>query len=78
MNSCGGCQGQGSHQRHCPRHPDYHPWRRLAEQAENIGDTIGGNDPGLANQAYALSARIKSLIEERPYHARITTAPAAS
>lgn len=64
---CGGCQGLGSHRHHCPRHPDYHPWRLLADQAENIGDTIGGNDPGLANRAYDLSVRIRAAMVDHPF-----------
>lgn len=67
MTDCGGCQGLGSHQRYCPRNPDYHPWRRLADQAEGIGDTIGSNDTGTANQAYALAGRIRELIKEHPW-----------
>jgi hypothetical protein len=51
----------------CPRHPDYHPYKRLALMAEDIGDSIGGSDPGVANQAYALSGEIKRLIAERPW-----------
>lgn len=35
--------------------------------AEDIGDTIGSNDTGVANTAYGLSGRIKELIEQRPY-----------
>lgn len=62
---CGGCRGLGAHQRFCPRHPDYHPWRRLAAMAEDIGDGIGSNDPGLANRAYALSGAINEAIRER-------------
>lgn len=57
----------GSHRRHCPHHPDYHPWRILAEMAEDIGDTIGANDTGIANTAYSLSARIKEAISEHPW-----------
>lgn len=68
MSTCGGCAGQGSHQRLCPRHPDYHPWRRLAVMAEDIGDTIGANDAAVANTAYGLASRIKQLIEERPWN----------
>lgn len=64
---CGGCQGAGSHRRHCPRRPDYHPWRILAERAESIGDSLGGNDPGLANRAYFLAGAIREAIPDHPW-----------
>ena len=64
-DECGGCQGLGNHRRLCPHHPDYHPWRRLAQMAEDIGDTIGSNDPGLANRAYDLAGRINALVRDR-------------
>lgn len=64
---CGGCRGLGAHQKYCPRHPNYHPWRRLADQAEHIGDTIGSNDPAIANAAYSLSGRIRAAMEQHPY-----------
>lgn len=67
MSDCGGCRGLGSHGRYCPRHPDYHPWRILAARAEDIGDQIGGNDPGLANRAYALSGAIRDAIPDHPW-----------
>lgn len=69
-DQCGGCAGLGSHRRLCPRHPDYHPWLRLAVMAEDIGDTIGGNDPGLANQAYSLASRIQEAMKEHPWQRR--------
>jgi hypothetical protein len=52
---------------HCPRHPDYHPWRRLADMAADIGDSVGGSDPGLANRAYALAGAIKEAMPDHPY-----------
>jgi hypothetical protein len=64
---CGGCRGIGSHRRFCPHHPDYHPWKQLAQMAEDIGDRIGSNDTGLANRAYALSGAIKDAIPNHPY-----------
>lgn len=69
MSLCGGCQGIGSHRRLCPRHPDYHPWKRLADMAETIGDTTGSNEPGIANAAYSLAAQIRAAMPEHPYHA---------
>jgi len=66
-DQCGGCQGLGSHRRLCPRHPDWHPWLRLAVMAEDIGDSIGGTDPGLANRAYALSGLIRERMADHPF-----------
>lgn len=67
MNKCGGCLNLGSHQRHCPRHPDYHPWKQLADWADSIGDTIGSNDVGIANRAYSLGGAIRQAIPNHPY-----------
>lgn len=67
MIGCGGCEGKGNHKRLCPRHPDYHPWLRLALMAEEIGDTIGSNDTGIANQAYSLVGQIKEAMKEQPW-----------
>jgi hypothetical protein len=64
---CGGCDGLGAHRKLCVHHPNYHPWRQYAVWAEAIGDGIGGNDPGLANEAYILGTRIKQAIQERPW-----------
>lgn len=74
MIDCGGCQGLGSHRATCPHHPDYHPWLRLARMAEEIGDVIGSNDTGLANQAYALSGGIRELMKERPWRRSMDSA----
>ncbi|MCD4535664.1 hypothetical protein LRP67_16345 [Nocardioides sp. cx-169] len=75
-NECGGCQNIGSHRRHCPRHPDYHPYRLLADRAESIGDSIGV--PELANLAWALAGAIREAIPDHPYRPRATTpTPAA-
>jgi hypothetical protein len=65
---CGGCRGVGAHRKHCPRHPNYHPWRRLADQAESIGDSIG--EPGLANRAWDLAGRIKAGMNDHPWRPR--------
>jgi hypothetical protein len=67
VSECGGCQGLGAHRRYCPQHPDYHPWRVLADRAEDIGDRIGGSDPGLANQAYFLAGAIRRAMPDHPY-----------
>lgn len=67
VDVCGGCRGLGSHRRLCPRNPDYHPWKRLAQMANDIGDSIGSNDPGLANRAYQLGALITAGMADHPY-----------
>lgn len=66
-DTCGGCQGLGAHRQFCPHHPDYHPWKRLAAMAEDIGDTIGANEAGLANRAYALAGAIKDAMPDHPF-----------
>lgn len=68
-DQCGGCRGEGSHRRHCPRHPSYHPWIPLADQAESIGDSIGV--PELANRAWALGAAIRAEMPNHPYRRRV-------
>lgn len=62
---CGGCRNEGSHRRHCSRHPNYHPWLLLADRAESIGDSIGV--PELANQAWALAGAIRREMPNHPY-----------
>jgi len=62
---CGGCRGIGSHRRHCPRHPDYHPFKLLADRSESIGDSVGV--PELANQAWALAGAIRRAMADHPY-----------
>lgn len=65
MTDCGGCQGLGSHRRHCPRSPTYNRWLELADQAEDLGDRIGSNDMGAANMAYGLAGRLRERGRER-------------
>lgn len=65
--TCGGCLNLGSHRRFCPHHPDYHPWRRLATMAEDIGDAIGSNDVVMANTAYGLASSINACIAAHPW-----------
>lgn len=62
---CGGCRDMGSHRRHCPRHPDYHPFIVLADRAESIGDSVGV--PELANRAWALAGAIREAVPNHPY-----------
>lgn len=55
---CGGCEGLGAHSSRCSTRPGF-LWRRLADDAESLGDHIGSNDPGSANMAYSISARMR-------------------
>lgn len=66
--ACGGCEGKGSHWRWCPVAVGPHAWLfgTLSQQAENLADTIGGNDPVAANHCYAAAG----LLKERAVAAR--------
>jgi hypothetical protein len=64
VSDCGGCRGLGAHGRYCPRNPSFHPWRQLADMAEDIGDRLGGTDRGLANRAYSLAGAIRAAMNE--------------
>lgn len=59
--SCGGCEGQGAHSPRCHTQPGW-LYRRLADQAEKLGDAIGPNDYDAANTAWALAARLRKQI----------------
>lgn len=63
---CGGCLGIGAHRKYCPHHPNWHPWRQLADRAEDIGDRIGSNDTEIANTAYYLSSMIRNRMSDHP------------
>lgn len=39
-------------------------WRRLADQAEDLADAIGSNDPAAANIAYNLAGRFNQKWHE--------------
>lgn len=60
---CGGCAGMGSHRKHCPRNPNYTYLGYLADLAEDMGDRIGGTDPGAANHCYAASGILRTRHE---------------
>lgn len=62
MRDCGGCKGLGAHSPRCHTQPGYF-WRRLADDAESLGDNIGSNDYEAANTAYALAGRFRKRAE---------------
>lgn len=53
---CGGCRGEGAFSSRCSTQPGG-LWRRLADQAADLGDNIASNDPEAANMAYMLAGR---------------------
>jgi len=58
---CGGCKGLGAHIRWCPTQVGYTA-KYLgpgSEMIENLADTVGGNDPGLANILYHAAGELK-------------------
>ncbi|OHT98296.1 hypothetical protein BKG71_19460 [Mycobacteroides chelonae] len=55
---CGGCKGLGSHSSRCLTQPGA-MFRRLADDAESLGDHIGSNDTEAANLAYTIAARMR-------------------
>ena len=61
---CGGCKGQGAHSRRCRTNPGWF-WYRLQDQAEDLADMIGSNDPEAANMAYAIAGRMKARAEAK-------------
>lgn len=62
--NCGGCTGQGAHSRRCRTQPGW-LWERLYDQANELGDLIGSNDPEAANMAYAIAGRMRAKAEGR-------------
>lgn len=56
---CGGCQGLGSHLRHCRHNPEYTYVRELSDAAEALGDRIGPNHTGAANHCYAAAGLLR-------------------
>lgn len=63
---CGGCQGLGRHKRWCHAVVGraasvYGP---MSERVEAMGDTVGSNNPGLANRYYDLAARTRAWATE--------------
>lgn len=66
MRDCGGCHGKGSHWRWCPKKVGQraHRWGTLSQEAENLADSIGGNDPGAANHCYAAAGILRAKADE--------------
>lgn len=70
---CGGCQGLGAHWRWCPEVVGRRASHLgvLAERAEDLGDTIGANEPGAANACYrAASILLEAAGEATREHRR--------
>lgn len=62
---CGGCQGLGSHRRHCPRNPNYDIRLMWADRAEDIGDSIGPNNMGAANHCYTAAGLLRQQVKQQ-------------
>lgn len=64
---CGGCSGQGAHRRWCEvvvgPHAAY--FGRLAEQAESLGDSVGPNEMGAANQLWGAASLLRAAANQR-------------
>ena len=60
--NCGGCLGEGRHARWCLRVVGAYAARigRGSEYLEGLGDTIGSNNPELANLCYGAAGRLKA------------------
>lgn len=61
---CGGCNNQGSHRRNCPKHPEYSPWKVLAQQVYSIAGSVGANNPQLSNTLYMAAVQLYGMGEE--------------
>lgn len=60
LATCGGCQGIGSHRRWCPAKVGAMAsvYGTMSQRLESMGDTVGSNDMGLANELYLLSGKL--------------------
>lgn len=60
MSDCGGCSGLGSHRRWCSAVVGLaaSQWGKMSEEADSLGDRIGGNAPHVANMAYTLASEL--------------------
>lgn len=59
MSGCGGCEGRGAHRKACRD-----PLGYLADRVEDLGDQIGSNNIGQANEAYRIAADIRRYNRE--------------
>lgn len=64
VRGCGGCEGIGSHRRHCPRNPNYDRRLEWADAAEQLGDRIGPNNYAAANYCYAAAGLLREEARE--------------
>lgn len=62
---CGGCQGIGSHRRHCRRNPDFDHRLELADKLDSLGDDVGGYHHGAANLIYEAEGILRDLAAGR-------------
>lgn len=64
---CGGCEGKGAHWRWCPRIVGQAAsWiGQYAQQAEDLADSVGANEPDAANMLYGAAGRLRALAEQR-------------
>lgn len=67
MSACGGCQNIGAHKRWCINKVGltasvYGP---MAEQLEAMGDRVGPNNMGLANELWHLSGEMRAWAESQ-------------
>lgn len=68
MPDCGGCQGLGSHRRHCPQNPTFDRRRLWADQAEDVADKIGPNHHEAANLCYAAAGLLRRAVRGEATH----------
>ena len=63
MSDCGGCEGIGSHRKHCRKNPDYSREREWADSCETLGDIIGPNNVFAANACYRAAGHLRRQLE---------------
>lgn len=61
INNCGGCEGKGAHRRWCPEVVGRSAslMGRYAQQANNLGDSVGPNEMGAANLLWQASELLR-------------------
>lgn len=82
VSDCGGCRGEGGHKRFCPEVHGRVAWMRYrwSQQAENLADEVGANQPGRANILYQLAGFWRAEATEaseawRSHHPEQSTPP---